>query len=128
MSGPPDALQRLPAILNFSGGRSSAFMLYHLLEHDDGRLQAKRPWSQATLSAVASSTPPDLRRALEPLRHRNPPELIESDEDVRIPIELPVGKERGAVLDAVVARLDRMAYQRKVIRVRHPSCSMSSFY
>ena len=47
--GPPDALQRLPAIINFSGGRSSAFMLYHLLEHDDGRLQAKRPWSQATL-------------------------------------------------------------------------------
>ena len=49
MSGPPDALQRLPAIINFSGGRSSAFMLHHLLEHDDGRLQAKRPWSQATL-------------------------------------------------------------------------------
>ena len=49
MSGPPDALQRLPAIINFSGGRSSAFMLHHLLEHDDGRLHAKRPWSQATL-------------------------------------------------------------------------------
>ena len=49
MSGPPYALQRLPAIINFSGGRSSAFMLHHLLEHDDGRLQAKRPWSQATL-------------------------------------------------------------------------------
>ena len=27
------ALQRLPAILNFSGGRSSAFMLYHILDH-----------------------------------------------------------------------------------------------
>ena len=27
MSGPPYALQRLPAIINFSGGRSSAFML-----------------------------------------------------------------------------------------------------
>ena len=27
MSGPPDARQRLAAILNFSGGRSSAFML-----------------------------------------------------------------------------------------------------
>ena len=38
MSGAPDALQRLPAIINFSGGRSSAFMLHHLLEHDDGRL------------------------------------------------------------------------------------------
>ena len=41
MSGPPYALQRLSAIINFSGGRSSAFMLHHLLEHDDGRLQAK---------------------------------------------------------------------------------------
>ena len=40
MSGPPYALQRLPAIINFSGGRSSAFMLYHLLEHDDGHLVA----------------------------------------------------------------------------------------
>ena len=49
MSGPPYELQRLPAIINFSGGRSSAFMLYHLLEHDDSRLHAKRPWSQATL-------------------------------------------------------------------------------
>ena len=37
MSGPPDELQSLPAIVNFSGGRSSAFMLYHLLEHDDDR-------------------------------------------------------------------------------------------
>ena len=49
MSGPPYELQRLPAILNFSGGRSSAFMLYHLLEHYDGRLHAKLLWSQATL-------------------------------------------------------------------------------
>ena len=56
-----------------------------------------------------STTPPDLLSALEPLRHRDPPELIESDEDVRIPIKLPVGKERGAVLDAVVARLEEIA-------------------
>ena len=65
------------------------------------------------LSFWKSGTPPDLRRALEPLRHRNPPELIESDADVRIPIKLPVGKERGAVLDAVVARLEEIA------RLRH---------
>ena len=49
MSAPPDARQRLAAISNCSGGRSSAFMLHHLLEPDDGRPQAKRPWSQATL-------------------------------------------------------------------------------
>ena len=41
MSGQPYALQSLPAIINFSGGRSSAFMLHHILEHDDGRLHAK---------------------------------------------------------------------------------------
>ena len=45
MSGQPYELQSLPAIINFSGGRSSD----HILEHDDGRLHAKRPWSQATL-------------------------------------------------------------------------------
>ena len=32
--------QRLPAIINFSGGRSSAFMLHHILEHYDGHLVA----------------------------------------------------------------------------------------
>ena len=47
MSGPPYALQRLAAILNFSGGRSSAFMLHHLLEHDDGHLVA------AALAAIS---------------------------------------------------------------------------
>lgn len=49
--------------------------------------------------------PADLRRTLEPLRDRNPPEIIGTGKRLRIPIELPVGKERGEVLDAVVERL-----------------------
>ena len=52
-----------------------------------------------------SNPPADLRRTLEPLQHKDPPELIESGNRLRIPIELPVGKERGEVLDAVVDRL-----------------------
>ena len=56
-----------------------------------------------------SNPPADLRRTLEPLRDRNPPELIETGNKLRIPIELPVGKERGEVLDAVVARLLEIA-------------------
>ena len=51
----------------------------------------------------------DMRRALEPLRHRTPPELIEAPRHIRFPIALPVGKERGAVLDAVVTRLLEIA-------------------
>ena len=54
MSGPPYELQSLPAIVNFSGGRSSAFMLYHILEHYDGRLHAKTSrtliWSSTSSS------------------------------------------------------------------------------
>ena len=61
------------------------------------------------LRFMKNSTPADLRRTLEPLRHRNPPELIETGGDLRIPIGLPIGKERGAVLDAVVGRLLEIA-------------------
>ena len=32
------AIDERPACINFSGGRSSGYMLYHLLEHHDGRL------------------------------------------------------------------------------------------
>ena len=47
-----------------------------------------------------------LRRALTPLRDRTPPELIETGAGgLFVPIHVPVGKERGAVLDAVVERL-----------------------
>ena len=49
--------------------------------------------------------PADLRRRLEPLRDRDPPELIGTGKKLSVPIELPVGKERGEVLDAVVKRL-----------------------
>ena len=49
--------------------------------------------------------PADLRHTLEPLRDRNPPELIGTGNRLRVPIELPVRRERGEVLDAVVERL-----------------------
>ena len=54
---------------------------------------------------VFSNPPADLRRTLEPLRDRNPPELIGTGNKLSVPIELPVGKERGEVLEAVVERL-----------------------
>ena len=54
---------------------------------------------------IFSNPPAALRRTLEPLRDRNPPELIGTGKKLSIPIELPVGRERGEVLDAVVARL-----------------------
>ena len=53
--------------------------------------------------------PADLHRALEPLRHGNPPQLIGTGDRLEVPIELPVGKERGEVLDAVVERLLEIA-------------------
>jgi len=34
----PYHLEHRPAVINFSGGRSSAFMLYHILDHYDGAL------------------------------------------------------------------------------------------
>ena len=53
---------------------------------------------------------PELRHALEPLRHRDPPELIgEAGQHLKIPIELPVGKEYSAIVDAVFARLEEIA-------------------
>ena len=54
---------------------------------------------------VFSNPPADLRHTLEPLRDRNPPELIGTGKKFGVPIELPVGKERGEVLDAVVERV-----------------------
>lgn len=51
----------------------------------------------------------DMLRALEPLRNENPPALIETGGNVKVPIEVPAGKERNAVLQAVVARLEQIA-------------------
>ena len=56
-----------------------------------------------------SNPPADLRRRLEQLRDRNRLELIGTGRKLRIPIELPVGKERGEVLDAVEARVLEIA-------------------
>ena len=53
---------------------------------------------------------PEVLRALECLRRKNPPELFgEAGRDVKIPIELPVGKEYNAVRTAVVERLEEIA-------------------
>lgn len=58
----------------------------------------------------AGSASPGLRQTLEPLRRADPPGLIgEAGGDMNIPIELPTGKEYGAVCDAVVARLEEIA-------------------
>ena len=60
----------------------------------------------------ASSASPDLRQALEPLRHLDPPGLIgDAGGNMNIPIALPIGKEYSAVCDAVVARLEEIARQ-----------------
>ena len=60
----------------------------------------------------ANSASPELRQALEPLRHADPPGLIgDAGGDMNIPIELPTWKEYSAVCDAVVARLERIARQ-----------------
>ena len=48
-------------------------------------------------------------RALEQLRQRHPPELVEYDDGIVVPVELPVGVEYDAVRDAVVARLKEIA-------------------
>lgn len=53
--------------------------------------------------------PAELRRMLDPLRDKNPPQIIGTGNRLSVPIELPVGRERGEVLDAVVARLLEIA-------------------
>ena len=54
--------------------------------------------------------PPEvLRRGVETLRQGNPDGFVETASWLNVPIELPVGKERGAVLDAVVAPILEIA-------------------
>ena len=50
-----------------------------------------------------------LRRGMQILRQGNPLGLLETSAWLNVPIELPVGKERGAVLDAVVAPVLKIA-------------------
>ena len=52
---------------------------------------------------------PDTRRALEPLKRTDPPECLEENQALLVPIALPTGVEYDAVLDAVVARLQELA-------------------
>ena len=49
MSGPPDALQRLPAIINFSGAGRQRSCSTTSSNTTTAAYKAKRPWSQATL-------------------------------------------------------------------------------
>ena len=59
---------------------------------------------------VFSGGSTELRRTLEPLRDKDPAELIGgAGQDLKIPIKLPVGKEYNAVRDAVLARLEEIA-------------------
>lgn len=53
--------------------------------------------------------PTELLHRLEPLRQSKPRELIGNGSKLSIPIWLPVGQERGEVLDAVVARVLEIA-------------------
>ncbi len=52
---------------------------------------------------------PDTSRALEPLKRRDPPECLEENQALLVPIALPTGVEYDAVLDAVVERLREIA-------------------
>ena len=51
----------------------------------------------------------ELRRRLEPLQNESPPGAIYLDDSILVPIHLPVGVEETAVVDAVVAQLERVA-------------------
>ena len=55
----------------------------------------------------SGSSVDDVRRKLEPLRHEDPPGLVEDKDkgDVLVPISLEKGVEYDAVLNAMVARL-----------------------
>ena len=50
----------------------------------------------------------EIRRALEPLTRKVPPECFEEDGALVVPIELPVHVENDAVLEAVVRRLQEV--------------------
>lgn len=52
---------------------------------------------------------PGTRGALEPLKRRDPPECLEENQALLVPIALPTGVEYDAVLDAVVERLREIA-------------------
>ena len=52
---------------------------------------------------------PETRRALEPLKRSDPPECLEENQAILVPIVLPTAVEYDAVLDAVVKRLRQIA-------------------
>lgn len=74
------------------------------------RLWARYRDTPLWLVFSAGSASPELRQSLEPLRRADPPGLIgDAGGDMNIPVALPVGKEYGAVCDAVVDRLEEIA-------------------
>lgn len=78
----------------------------------DHALWARHRDTPLWLVFSSSSTPPELRRTLEPLLYEDPPKLIgETGEDMNIPVELPTGKEYGAVREAGMACLAGIARQ-----------------
>lgn len=72
----------------------------------DYRLWARHGNTPLWLGLHPSAIP---RRRVQTLRQENPLGLLEASDWVNVPIELPVEKERGAVLDAVVARILEIA-------------------
>ena len=77
------------------------------------RLAGEEAWFGVSLLRWARTRPNPLwlrfgekRPALEPLRRADPPEVFD---DRFVPIDLPVGREYEAVLDAVVERLEEIA-------------------
>ena len=75
-------------------------------------LARENTWFGVNLDLWARTRPTPLwlvfspqRRALEPLRRADRPELFD---DRYVPIDLPVGREYEAVLDAVVERLEKI--------------------
>ena len=52
----------------------------------------------------------EVRSNLQPLRQKYPPDLIDSDGRMHVPIDLPVSVEYDTVLDAVVERLKEVAW------------------
>ena len=68
-----------------------------------------RDWKAKTSRPIKPLS--EVKKKLESFRRCNPPELFEVGQRIAMPIELPLGLERDAVLDAIVNRLTEIAHQ-----------------